>query len=560
MISQQINQNKAGLGIRAELFEPVLNEKPELSFLEAHSENYFGDSIARAKLLDLREDYPVSLHGVGLSLGRADDLDSDHLSKLRRLVDDVEPALVSEHLAWSAYSHAHLPDLLPLPLTEQALFIICRHIDEMQEALGRQILLENPSNYLLFDQLQIPEPEFLNTLAERTGCGLLVDVNNVVVSANNLKRNPQEYIEQLNSQFIGQYHLAGYTPVDKNGENILIDTHNQTVYPEVWQLFESTIQQHGSRPTLFEWDSDFPEFSVLLAECEKATAILSKTQTATSELTASANIESQHPSETKPVELEPLQQLQDNFLTDILSNSATTQHAIDSHQSRIWIYQNNVYAATIDYLEAVFPAVSGVVGHDYFKQIARLFIRKNPPQQGNIHQYGAEFAKVVRKRNELKNTPYLSDLIAYEWALHSAYYAEHDDIIDVSSTPQEELLTTTIAFNASVTLLRSMFPLYEIHRQSLPDYSGEVVIDLNDSQDSLLIYKQDYQVKTKVLDENEINFLQMINNSDNLLQAIESISGSIEPETISAMLGFVFENNLLKKINTNNRTNNKEEC
>ena len=196
--ANMVSSIKSGLGIRPELF-PAVEEidhavDSKFGFLEAHSENYFGESIARSKLLALREVYPVSLHGVGLSLGRADDLNQAHLAQLKDLVDQVEPCIVSEHLAWSAYSHYHLPDLLPLPLTKQAMSIVCQHIDQMQTVLGRQILIENPSNYLLFDQLQIPEADFLNELAQRTGCGLLMDVNNIHVSASNVGRDAAAYI------------------------------------------------------------------------------------------------------------------------------------------------------------------------------------------------------------------------------------------------------------------------------------------------------------------------------------------------------------------------------
>jgi len=557
-VANTVDITTTGLGIRAELFEPVLNDRPPLGFLEAHSENYFGDSIARAKLLELREDYLISLHGVGLSLGRADNLDANHLKNLKALVNEVEPVLVSEHLAWSAYSHTHLPDLLPLPLTEQALAIICQHIDEMQETLGRQILLENPSNYLLFDQLQIPEPVFLNTVAERTGCGLLLDVNNVVVSAKNLQRDPKEYVEQIDSQYIGQYHLAGYTPVEKNGESLLIDTHNQTVYPEVWQLFEQTVDHHGVHPTLFEWDSDFPEFSVLLEECQKATVILSAGQ---EQKARSANsltrVKNQANGEKKPVA--KLDQIQENFIKEILDTENITPHAIEAHKPRIWVYQNNVYGATVEYLEAVFPAVSGVVGSDYFKQMARLFIKKKPPQKGNIHLYGQSFSTITKTLSGLKKIPYLKDLISYEWALHYAYYAVNNIDIDVSAMSQEELLTTDICFNDSVAIINSMFPLYEIHRQSLPDYLAKVSIDLSDSQDTLIVYKKDFEVQTKVLDQNELVFLKTIDESDNLLQAIEAVGGSIEPEAVSLVLSFVFENNLLMRRDIDKNSGEKSE-
>ena len=561
-----INPTQAGLGIRAELFEPVLSEKPNLGFFEGHSENYFGDSIARAKLLELREDYPISLHGVGLSLGRADQLDPNHLKHLRTLIDEVEPALVSEHLAWSAYSHTHLPDLLPLPLTDQALQIICQHIDKMQEVLGRKILLENPSNYLVFDQLQIPEPDFLNAVAEKTGCGLLLDVNNVVVSANNVQRDPLQYIEQINSKFIGQYHLAGYTPVENNGENIFIDTHNQPVYPKVWELFKATIERHGVRPTLFEWDSDFPEFSVLLEECQKATVLLESCETPVSTTHFSpksistkhaASLEqginkTQDKSLSQNNETIELADLQEQFLNNILEKSKLTPQAIDSHQPRIWVYQNNVYSAAIEYLEHVFPALVGVVGNDYFKQLARIAIKKSPPQHGNIHEYGNIFNSIIEKRSELKKIPYLKDLVAYEWALHCAYFANnHSDLI-IGEIEQDELLTTAIQLKPSIYRLDSQFPIYEIRRQSLPDFSGKVEIDLNNSQDKILVYRQNYRVVSKLLDADEALFLDVLADSENLLKAIESVDGSIKPEIISTILSFIFENNfLMKKVQEN---------
>jgi len=330
---------RSGLGIRPELFGLVEQLKPEFGFLEAHSENYFGESISRAKLLALREDYPISLHGVGLSLGRADELNRQHLTELKSLVDDIYPIIVSEHLAWSAYSHQHVPDLLPLPLTSDSLDIICQHIEEMQTALGRQILLENPSNYLLFEQLQIPEPEFLNALVERTGCGLLLDVNNIHVSASNIGRDARAYIDEINSSAIGQYHLAGYTEVDReyNGvsERVLIDTHNQTVFDPVWELFEHALAKHGARPTLFEWDSDFPEFEVLLNECTKANDYLERyphTNTNSKSITPNSIKWSQS-----------LEQSQSQFLSSLLALDTELDSVSALHKHRVWIYQNNVF-------------------------------------------------------------------------------------------------------------------------------------------------------------------------------------------------------------------------
>ena len=564
---------KCGLGIRPELFKQVLEQQPELGFLEAHSENYFGESIARAQLLALREHYPVSLHGVGLSLGRADDLNQSHLAQLKALVDQVDPLIVSEHLAWSAYSHRHIPDLLPLPLSEQALGLMCQHIDQMQQALGRQVLVENPSNYLVFDQLQIPEPEFLNELAERTGCGLLVDVNNIYVSAFNIGRDPNDYIDALNTSAIGQYHLAGYTEVQhKIGdelETVLIDTHNQPVYTPVWALFEQAIKRHGARPTLFEWDSDFPELDVLLNECQKADSRIGELSNSAEGSTDQANDQAigkielksyaikSRLSKPEPVQPEPVKSeqpelaaMQNRFLDDVFSLASEHSPVVQPQAHRISVYQNNLFGAMQDYLAEVYPATQGVVGQDFFKQMVQLLVQLSPPSEGNVHNYGGEMAAVIAHFDGLDALPYLSDLIGYEWALHHAYYGTVSDVIDLSTTSQEQLLTLDVELNSTVSVIKSPYPIYEIHRQSLPSYTDEVSISLDQSSDTLLVYKLGYEVHTQILADALYLLLSEVQKANNLLQAIDALSGSIESQDLSACLGFVFENQLLKSVST----------
>lgn len=566
---------RCGLGIRPELFDDVLGTKPKLGFIEAHSENYFGDSITRARLLELREHYAVSLHGVGLSLGRADALDVKHLAQLKKLADEIEPMFVSEHLAWSAYSHRHIPDLLPLPLTAQALQVMGEHVDQMQQTLGRQILVENPSNYFVFDQLQISEPDFLNQLAHNTGCGLLVDVNNIYVSSANVGRDPEAYLHELNSEFIKQFHLAGYTQVEREldgkTETLLIDTHNHPVYDPVWALYESALCQHGTRPTLFEWDSDFPEFSVLMAECDKANILMASTS---NELVNSANglmedsaIEkstvekstvekasitvsefSANHASNAPSNLD-LEHLQRTFLDELLSVNEQTCFAVDGHQHRVGVYQNNAFGALLDYLSEVFSATSGVVGNAFFKQMAHVLVQNHPPKQGNVHDYGAELSHILGCFEGLANMPYLEDLIRYEWALHAAYYSADSlppsAFIDPSSVSQDELLNLVVELNSSVSLIDSDFPIYEIYRQSLPSFSDDIMINLNQSQDTLLVYKQQYAVQTEILDPVKHQLIKQVNKSQNLLQAIEHLSGSIEMQELSNSLAFLFEKQLL---------------
>ena len=257
----------AGIGLRAPHVSEVLATRPDVRWFEVHSENYFVEGgPALAALARIRADYPLSLHGVGMSLGSADPLDRTHLGKLRRLIDRFEPALVSEHLCWSGIDGRHLNDLLPLPYTEEALAHVCTRVAEVQEALGRELLVENVSSYLAFADATIPEWEFVAAVARRTGCKLLLDVNNIYVNAVNHGFDADVYLAAIPPDAVSEIHLAGF---DASGP-YLIDTHGAPVAAAVWALYTRAIERVGPRPTLIEWDTDIPAFSVL--ECEAATA------------------------------------------------------------------------------------------------------------------------------------------------------------------------------------------------------------------------------------------------------------------------------------------------
>lgn len=266
---------KTGVGLRAPHLQDFLRHDYDVGFLEVHSENYFGGGKPRKQLKQLRENYPVSLHGVGLSLGSASDLDKEHLADLKTLIDDIDPLFVSEHLSWSSYQHQHVPDLLPIPFIEESLQVFIKHIRQFQDSIGRQILIENPSNYLAFKQTDYTEAEFLNILATETDCGILLDVNNIVVSAHNLGYDAQAYIDAIEQA--NQIHLAGYQiNILENEEEIYLDTHGKPVHDAVWDLYDYTLQKFGNMPTLVEWDTDIPALEVLLAEASKADDIQQK--------------------------------------------------------------------------------------------------------------------------------------------------------------------------------------------------------------------------------------------------------------------------------------------
>ena len=261
---------RAGIGLRAPHVAEVMAARPAIAFLEVHTENYLGGGPAVAALERLRRDYPVSLHGVGLSLGGADPLDDRHLLRVKGLVERIQPALVSEHLAWSVVDGAYLNHLLPLPYDAVRLEATSRRIERIQETLGRRILVENPARYLRFRGSPIPEPEFLLELSRRTGCGILLDVNNVYVSNRNFDEDPAEYLDAMKAGAIGEIHLAGHAMNDADGRAILIDDHGSRVAETVWDLYRAAHTQLGPVPTLVEWDTNLPELAVLLAEAEQA--------------------------------------------------------------------------------------------------------------------------------------------------------------------------------------------------------------------------------------------------------------------------------------------------
>jgi len=262
----------AGIGLRAPHYREVLQDLPDLGWVEVHSENFFGGGSPLRTLLKVREHYPVSLHGVGMGLASTVPLDQEHLSALHRLCAMVQPAAVSEHLCWNSAPDKTnnqamvINDLLPFPYTQQALSSVASRVEQVQDRLGRQLLVENLSSYLSFAHSEMSEGEFLAELIRRTGCGVLFDVENLYVNARNLGVDAGAFIKTIPAEAVKEYHLAGYSEID----GCLVDTHDHPVYPEVWELYETALQYIGPRPTLIEWDSDIPALPVLMGEAAKA--------------------------------------------------------------------------------------------------------------------------------------------------------------------------------------------------------------------------------------------------------------------------------------------------
>jgi uncharacterized protein len=267
---------RAGVGLKAEHYREILEISPEIGWFEIHAENYMGEGGPPHYYLGaIRERYPVSLHGVGLSIGGSGRLDREHLGRLKVLIDRYDPASFSEHLAWSSHDSIYLNDLLPLPYTEETLARVCEHIEEVQDKLGRRMLLENPSTYVAFAGASMSEVEFLREVVRRTGCGLLLDVNNVYVQSVNHGFDAAALIDAFPIEHVGEMHLGGHAlDSDEDGSPLLIDDHGREVADPVWALYAQALSRGGARPTLIEWDNDVPAWNMLFAEAQRADAAM----------------------------------------------------------------------------------------------------------------------------------------------------------------------------------------------------------------------------------------------------------------------------------------------
>ncbi|PCI03967.1 MAG: hypothetical protein COB78_06345 [Hyphomicrobiales bacterium] len=269
---------RAGIGLKAQHVAEILETKADIGFFEVHAENYMGaGGMPHAQLTKIRENYALSVHGVGMSIGGENDIDKDHLARFKAVVHRYEPGMVSEHLAWSTHDDIFYNDLLPVPYTEKALKRVVEHVQVVQEALGRQILIENPSTYVVFEQSTMSEVDFMAQIAKQSGCGLLFDVNNVFVSAVNHETSPTEYIESYPLHLVQELHLGGHAEdKDDAGRRLLIDAHDREIADDVWGLYKLVLSKTGPLPSLIEWDNDVPQWPVLAGEARLADELIGR--------------------------------------------------------------------------------------------------------------------------------------------------------------------------------------------------------------------------------------------------------------------------------------------
>lgn len=266
---------ESGIGLRSFHYQDLLVMQPDIGWIEVHPENYFGGGQHRHYLEQARSHYPLSFHGVGLSLGSDQPVSTSHIKALKELVDIYEPFHVSDHASWSASGNAHLNDLLPLPYTQESCARLAENVQQVQDALGRQMLVENPSTYMAFKHNDMSEAEFMNEIARKTGCCLLLDINNIYVQSYNHGFDAYQYIDDIRGEYVAEMHLAGHIKREfEGGGALLVDTHNQYVCQEVWDLYRHAVTKFGAVPTLIEWDADLPSLAELAGEAQKAQCIV----------------------------------------------------------------------------------------------------------------------------------------------------------------------------------------------------------------------------------------------------------------------------------------------
>ncbi|NHQ91076.1 MNIO family bufferin maturase [Janthinobacterium lividum] len=460
-------QALAGVGLRAAHYRDFLTRRPKVGWLEVHTENYLQPSGWDSHVLrTLREDYPISLHGVGLGLGSARGFSEAHLQRVRAVVERIEPVLVSEHLCWSAVAQQQLNDLLPLALNGAALDLLCARVGRVQDVLKRPILLENVSTCLRFADDAMSEAQFLAELARRSGCGLLLDINNLYVNQCNHGEDAMLAMQSIAPGSVGELHLGGHllTP------HAVIDHHGATVAEPVWELYAAALLRFGAIPTLVEWDTDLPPLDILLGEADRAQAMLARHAPQTPSWQAAAP-PSPPPPVSPPAPHAALAACQQSFATALLDTVVPLpSFAGESVAQRFSLYRGNLGATWRRTLGHAYPVVLALVGEAFFGGLARAYGRQYPSDSADLNQFGERFADFLAIFPPVTQLPYLPDMARLEWAVHLAHYAADAQGLAAESLAAlhpDQLEARCFTLHPACVLLASNWqvaPLWQAHQ------------------------------------------------------------------------------------------------
>ena len=459
------SQPGIGVGLRAPHYRDFLEQRPQVGWLEVHTENYLSQSGWDWHVLQqLRQHYPISLHGVGLGLGSARGFSDLHLERVRALVERVDPFLVSEHLSWGAVHDRNLNDLLPLTLDRATLDLLSERVERVQHRLGRTILLENVSSYVRFRDDAMSEAEFMAALAKRTGCGLLLDVNNLYVNQCNHGEDALAALAAIAPGSVGEIHLAGHLETPQ----ALIDHHGAAVAPPVWYLYRAALRRFGSLPTLIEWDTDIPPLDELLGEARKAEAIARAFDARPPVKLAAA-----------PMMAQPQQpgiaNGQQAFAAALFAPDAAApvlaQLKDGAGEHGLALYRGNLTATWDKTLSAAYPVLRQLVGEEFFSALTRAYGMAHPSADADLNRFGASFAEFLERFEHVAGYPYFPDVARLEWALHCAHFAADASGLDASAlgalTP-EQLETARFTLHPACTLLASSWAVVALWQAHQP--------------------------------------------------------------------------------------------
>lgn len=458
-----------GVGLRTPHYRQFLEQRPRVGWLEVHTENYLDPGGWDSHVLEqLRPDYPISLHGVGLGLGSARGFSPQHLERVRALVERVQPALVSEHLCWSAVADRQLNDLLPVVLDHAALDLLCARVQQVQDVLKRQILLENVSTYLRYRQDAMSEAEFLAALVQRTGCALLLDVNNLYVNQCNHGEDARAAMLAIAPGTVGEMHLAGHLVTPQ----AVIDHHGAPISTEVWQLYQLALQRFGAVPTLIEWDTDVPALEVLLADAAEAQRLQAEY--------GGTYLPPQWPAPPRALAAAPntptLASAQQTFSSALFDPqqlpAALALFQEGPNQHRFALYRGNLTVGWHKILAAAYPVIRQLVGDEFFEGLTRAYGQRYPSDNPDLNCFGAHFASFLSAFAPAQPLAYLPAMAQLEWAMHRAHYADGAAALsgaDMAAVAPEQLEQLRLQLAPACTLLAPAWTVLESWRVHQPE-------------------------------------------------------------------------------------------
>ena len=528
-----------GVGLRSPHYTSIVDVWPEVDFFEAISENYM-DTVGRpVRVLEkVRGHYPVILHGTSMSLGSTDPLSPEYLERLKALVERIDPVLVSDHLCWSGVDGHALHDLLPLPFTEEAIRHLVSRISYVQEFLGRRILIENVSTYVTFRHSTIPEWEFLAEIARRSGCGILLDLNNIYVNAFNHGFDPFEYIRGVPAAAVGQFHLAGHT--DMGG--FLFDTHSAPVLEKVWQLYHFALERFGPVSTLIEWDEHIPPFGRLMEEVASAKRIYRDFENAPKPSAAPVEIREVRSLENAGAALKDVQhwirfRVQPARERDRRSGELLNPQGGVPGDERMDVYSNGYLARMHESLAEVYEAVRHFLGADEFIHLAEAYAFEYPSKHYNLNYAGRHLAQFLRG-HALPGFPFLADLAELEWRIWEAFHAFDAEPLgpaQLAGVAPEDWENLRLVFQPSVSILVSPWPVLDLWmaRKQTPEQAQK--IPLESRPQTVLIGRRADQVRCEPLETLCCDILRRLLAGQTLGQVCEEVEVSAGDELMPSV-------------------------